>query len=296
MKESKVIANKRKKNKTILNKIKDFIILIVLLILLYLAYQFYQLNNFNEFVRSEANVYTSEFKRDNKIKYSKSNSYKIESNQYNDAMFYKTENVEKNQPYKVTCMVKTNEVRANEANSGIGAQISIEGTTERSNAITGTEDWQKIELIFNSKDRETLNIGFRLGGYLGEAKGEAWFSDFTLEKGTLDNDNKWNFACFIFKSTDVTINGNQVKLNVTQNDVEDISNTINRFKISCSELSQGKMEANCDIYNIDQPINRLSYDEEFGYYVAPEDIELQIKDTIEKNNYDHIFVIVRLRR
>ncbi len=296
MKESKVIANKRKKNKTILNKIKDFIILIVLLILLYLAYQFYQLNNFNEFVRSEANVYTSEFKRDNKIKYSKSNSYKIESNQYNDAMFYKTVNVEKNQPYKVTCMVKTNEVRANEANSGIGAQISIEGTTERSNAITGTEDWQKIELIFNSKDRETLNIGFRLGGYLGEAKGEAWFSDFTLEKGTLDNDNKWNFACFIFKSTDVTINGNQVKLNVTQNDVEDISNTINRFKISCSELSQGKMEANCDIYNIDQPINRLSYDEEFGYYVAPEDIELQIKDTIEKNNYDHIFVIVRLRR
>ena len=206
MKESKVIANKRKKNKTILNKIKDFIILIVLLILLYLAYQFYQLNNFNEFVRSEANVYTSEFKRDNKIKYSKSNSYKIESNQYNDAMFYKTVNVEKNQPYKVTCMVKTNEVRANEANSGIGAQISIEGTTERSNAITGTEDWQKIELIFNSKDRETLNIGFRLGGYLGEAKGEAWFSDFTLEKGTLDNDNKWNFACFIFKSTDVTFN------------------------------------------------------------------------------------------
>jgi hypothetical protein len=56
------------------------------------------------------------------------------------------------------------------------------------------------------------------------------------------------------------------------------------------------MTANCDIYNIEQPINRLSYDEEFGYYVAPEDIETQIKDTIEKNNYDHIFVIVRLRR
>ena len=40
-------------------------------------------------------------------------------------------------------MVKTNNVEAETENSGIGAQIAIEGTTERSIAISGTQDWQK---------------------------------------------------------------------------------------------------------------------------------------------------------
>ena len=54
------------------------------------------------------------------------------------------------------------------------------------------------------------------------------------------------------------------------------------------------MKANCDIYEIDTPITSLSYDNEFGYYVAPEDIEKQIKDIIDQKDYDHIFAIVRL--
>ena len=282
--------------KRLISKIIYFFTLIVLFILLYFAYQYYQLNNFNDFTRSETNIYTSNFKRDKKIKYSDSRSYKIESPEYNDAMFYKTINVEKNTTYKITCMVKTNNIEAETENSGIGAQIAIEGTTERSIAISGTQDWQKIELIFNSKDREEVNIGFRLGGYLGEAKGEAWFSDFTIEEGTVNSNNNWKFACFIFETTDVTIDGKEVKLNVTQNDITDIKNTVNRFKNSCSELSKGKMTADVDIYQVNTPITKLSYDNEFGYYVAPEDIEEQIKDTISQNDYDHIFVVIRLRR
>ena len=282
--------------KRLISKIIYFFTLIVLFILLYFAYQYYQLNNFNDFTRSETNIYTSNFKRDKKIKYSDSRSYKIESPEYNDAMFYKTINVEKNTPYKITCMVKTNNIEAETENSGIGAQIAIEGTTERSIAISGTQDWQKIELIFNSKDREEVNIGFRLGGYLGEAKGEAWFSDFTIEEGTVTSNNNWKFACFIFETTDVTIDRKEVKLNVTQNDITDIKNTVNRFKNSCSELSKGKMTADVDIYQVNTPITKLSYDNEFGYYVAPEDIEEQIKDTISQNDYDHIFVVIRLRR
>lgn len=56
------------------------------------------------------------------------------------------------------------------------------------------------------------------------------------------------------------------------------------------------MTAKCDTYQIDTPLSKLSYDEEFGYYAAPEDVETQIKDIVSRNNYDHIFVIVRLRR
>lgn len=278
------------------NKISYFISLTILLAILYFAYQYYQTNNFNDFVRSETNIYTSHFTRDKDIKYTDKKSYKIESPEYNDAMFYKTIKVKKNQPYKVTCMVKTNGVQAEEEKSGVGAQISIEGTTERSVAISGTQEWQKIELIFNSKNREEVNVGFRLGGYLGEAKGEAWFTDFTIEEGTLEQDNNWKFACFIFKTTDVTINQKQIKLSVTQNDIKDITNTLKLFEKSCSNLSNGKMTAECSIYQIDTPLSKLSYDNEFGYYVSAEDIESQIKDTISSNDYDHIFAIVRLRR
>ena len=193
-------------------------------------------------------------------------------------------------------MVKTENVEAQNGNSGVGAQISIEGSTERSSAIQGTSDWQEIELIFNSKNREEINIGFRLGGNLGEAKGTAWFSDFKIEEGIPENNNNWNFACFIFRTTDVTIDNNNIQLQVSDADIRDIEDTISRFQTSCKTLSKGKMTAKCDIYEIETPLSKLSYDEEFGYYVAPEDIEGQIKDTMSKNNYDHIFVIVRLRR
>lgn len=56
------------------------------------------------------------------------------------------------------------------------------------------------------------------------------------------------------------------------------------------------MTAECDIYQMDTSLSSLSYDNEFGYFIAPEDIEEQIKDIIATNGYDHIFAIVRLRR
>ena len=284
------------KGKSETKKIFDVIILIILCICLYFTYKYYQKNNFNDFIRSESNLYASKFQRDSEVKFSDKKSYKITSTEFNDAMFYKEVKVEKNQPYKVTCMVKTNNVESKEEKSGVGAQISIEGTTERSTAIAGSQDWQKIELIFNSKNRETVNIGFRLGGYLGDAKGEAWFSDFTIEEGTAEEGNQWKFASFIFKTTDVNVNGEQIKLSVTNNDINDITNTITRFERSCSELSKGKMSAKCDTYKVDIPLTKLSYDEEFGYYVAPEDVEEQIKNIISQKDYDHIFIVVRLRR
>ena len=267
---------------------------IILMLAIYLAYQFYQSNNFNGLIRSEVNPGVSEFKRDKEIKYSDANSYKITSNAFNDAMFSKEIKVEKNTPYKVTCMIKTKGVEANKNASSIGAQISISNTVERSVAISGDSEWQEVEFIFNSKNRDIVDIAFRLGGTEGYAKGEAWFSDFKIEEGQAEEDSNWNFACFIFENTNVVIYQKEIDIQVTNTDIIDIKNTIERFESSCKQLSNGKMTANCDIYEIQTPITSLSYDEDFGYYVAPEDIEQQIKDIINQNNYDHIFVVVRL--
>ena len=264
------------KERTKKGKVGYILTLLFLCIVLYFAYQFYQGNNFNDFVRSESNLYTSEFKRDSDVKYSKQRSYRIVSEKYNDSMFYKTIKVEKNKPYRVSCMVKTQNVASEENNSGIGAQISIEGTTERSTAISGTSDWH---------------------GYLGNAKGTAWFSDFKLEEGIdKDDNNEWKFACFILKNTDVTLDGKQTKLSVTNSDIRDIEYTLSRFSSSANTLSNGKMKVKYDVFEIDEPLSKLSYDKEFAYYVAPEDIENQIKDKITGSDYDHIFVVIRLRR
>lgn len=272
----------------------NIITTIFLIFILFLAWNFYLDNNFNDFLRSEAKLHTSKFLRDNEVKYSNVRSYKIESNEYNDAMFSKEVEVEKNTPYKVTCMVKTDNVESEKEKSDVGAQISISDTTEKSISIDGTQDWQKLEFVFNSKNREKVDIAFRLGGIDGNAKGQVWFSDFSIEKGNKEDNNDWNYACFIFQNTNVNIDGKQINIKATNEDIRNIKETIKRFEKSCNVLSKGKMKANCDIHIINEPVSNLSYDDEFGYYLKPKDIELQIKDILNQNNYDHIFAIVRL--
>ena len=277
-----------------MRKIVNITLWLIIIAALFMAFKFYKENNFNEYIRSETELKVSKFKRDSEIKYSKYDSYKIVSDIPNDAAFYKRVKVKKNMPYKVTCMVKTENVVAEDDALGVGTQISVIGTTEKSTVVTGTQDWKEIEMMFNSKDREEVDIGFRLGGYLGKCTGTAWFSDFTLEEGVINESSNWNFACFIFENTDVVIDKNEIKISMTDNDVVDIKDTIKRFQETVGELSQYKMTANCDTYNIKEPITKLTYDEEFGYFVAAEDIENSIKNVVEKNDYDHIFVVIRL--
>ena len=69
------------------NKITNIITWVIIITMLIFAFKFYQTNNFNRFVRSEAN-YTSEFK-ETKKQILKTASYKITSNNENDAIFSK---------------------------------------------------------------------------------------------------------------------------------------------------------------------------------------------------------------
>ena len=77
------------------NKIANLVTWIIIIVILVIAFNFYKENNFNEFVRSEMNLHTSEFRRDNEVKYQNLNSYKIISNTKNDATFYKKVKVQK---------------------------------------------------------------------------------------------------------------------------------------------------------------------------------------------------------
>ena len=113
-------------------KIISYVIMIIAIIVCVIIYKKY---NFNDFEKSIRLSDITEFTRDSENVYSKYDSYKIENKDYNDAMFSKTISVIPNTPYKVTCMVKTENVEnQNNLNSG-GAHICLNNTQERSNLI-----------------------------------------------------------------------------------------------------------------------------------------------------------------
>ena len=48
------------------------------------------------------------------------------------------------------------------------------------------------------------------------------------------------------------------------------------------------------MFEIDKPIETISYTEEYGYYVSANNVKDLINNYIEAEEYDHIFVVVRL--
>jgi len=237
------------------------------------------------------------FTRDNNIKYSSMNSYKIENKDYNNAIFYKNVKLDKNTPYKITCMIRTENVDIlNDNYKNSGAKISILNSTEQTEAITGTNDWKKVTLMFNSKDNDELSIGFMLGGdsNFGNVKGKAWFSDLKIEKGNLDDNNNWNFACFIFKNTDINLFDTQYSYSMSEKHIVQLKSCIDRFENDCGEMSNHLMTAKCKVIEIDKPITKLSYDEDKGYYIDSKDIAELIDPYLNQEDYDHIFVCAAL--
>lgn len=149
------------------NRVKKFlktiICLIALIIIIVIGKNIYCKYNFYDYTKAVREGGKTSFTRDTNIKYSKMDSYKIDNSDFNDAMFYKKVKVTPNTAYKVTCMVKTENVQNKEKKYIGGAQISINNSTECSEAISGTNDWIKIVFMFNSNSRESVEVGFRLG-------------------------------------------------------------------------------------------------------------------------------------
>lgn len=275
------------------NLIKNIISIVVFVILIYMAYTIYQKYNFNDYIKAEYNMGFSKFERDSNVKYENTNSYKIENTNYNDAMFYKTINVIPDTPYKVTCKIKTQDVKTSKENTDAGAHICIKDELIKSDNVIGTTDWTEVTLYFNSKNKEKIDLGFRLGGNEDTTIGTAWFSDFTIESGIQNESKTWNFLCLLFDYVDVNIDNKNVKLSLTQTDKDDISICMRRFQNSIQEMSYDKIRVTYKIEEVTAPITQLSYDEENGYYVSGYNIKDVLDPYIKEGKYDHIFVAFR---
>lgn len=267
---------------------------IILLIILGITFNYFKASYYNSFEKAVTTQAKSDFTRDKKVTCSKDSSYKIENKELNDATFYKEIDVEPNTPYKISCMVKTENVVCENENEDGGAVIGILDTTEYSEPIKGTNEWQKVEYMFNSKNREKVKISFRLGGNNANCTGTAWFTDLKVEKGTKRTDTNWNVGCFIIKNIDVNIDGKEYKLITNLEDVENVRLNLARYKETCYEFSNKKLNVNYEMIEITEPLTRISYSDEHGYYFDYSDVKDLVYKTAVEKEFDHIIVVARM--
>ena len=276
-------------------KVIIFIFIILLIIGLVIGFNTYKKYYFNGFEKATVKELSStKFTRDNDIKYSEFRSYKIENGEFNDSTFYKEVEVTPNTPYRISCMVKTENVICENSKEDGGVVIGLLDTTEYSNPISGTNDWQKVEFMFNSKNRDKVTISFRLGGNNNNCTGTAWFSDMKLEKGISQSNKEWNIGCFIVDELNVTINGKEYIFKTNNEDRENARLNMERFKDDCYKFSNKQMIVNYEILEIKDPITTISYTDEHGYYLTYKDIKNAVYNTVKEKEYDHIFVVCRM--
>jgi hypothetical protein len=81
--------------------------------------------------------------------------------------------------YRLSGWIKTENVRAT---SGRGAMINIhEFDAATSRILTGTNDWTRVEVVFNTSGQDRVWVHCCLGGW-GQATGKAWFDGLMLQQ------------------------------------------------------------------------------------------------------------------
>jgi alpha-N-arabinofuranosidase len=119
----------------------------------------------------------ADFAVDSSIAHSGKNSIRISSSEGADASWMIVIPARPFSRYRLSGWVKTQNL---EPGTGRGALFSFHGTDIRSKAVTGTQDWTRLELVFDSGANDALSLNCLFGGW-GKATGTAWFDDVELE-------------------------------------------------------------------------------------------------------------------
>jgi len=83
--------------------------------------------------------------------------------------------------YKLSAWIKTENVESTGARQAKGALLNLHNIQPvQTNAVTGTKDWTKVEVVFNSGSNAMVEINCLFGAW-GLAKGKAWYDDVHLE-------------------------------------------------------------------------------------------------------------------
>ena len=89
--------------------------------------------------------------------------------------------VEPHTRYRLAGWIRTQDVVAG---TGRGALLNVqEIQSVKTEVLTGTRDWVRVEMTFDSGAHDTIQVNCLLGGW-GRSTGKAWFDDITLEPAT----------------------------------------------------------------------------------------------------------------
>jgi hypothetical protein len=133
-------------------------------------------------------------------------SARIEAVTPNDAAWTQTIAVEPDRNYLLSGWIKTESVTQPEGQLlAPGATLCLMGTWLRTPALTGTNDWTFVRLVFNSGPTGTVTIGARLGYWAGVTSGTAWFDDIRVtEIVASDPHPRWKVLVLVYGGTDFT--------------------------------------------------------------------------------------------
>ncbi len=88
--------------------------------------------------------------------------------------------------YRLSGWIKTENLQAG---SGRGALFNLHNIQpSQTPAVTGTKDWTRVELVFDSGEHAGVEINCLLGGW-GQSRGKAWYDDLKLELLSTINTN-----------------------------------------------------------------------------------------------------------
>jgi len=106
-------------------------------------------------------------------------SAKISSVEGGDVSWSQIVAVKPYSTYRLSGWIKTKDVKP--AGSARGALLNIHGLDAAATpALTGTRDWTRVEVVFDSGANDGLQVNCLFGGW-GRATGTAWYDDVALE-------------------------------------------------------------------------------------------------------------------
>jgi hypothetical protein len=102
----------------------------------------------------------------------------LESQRGADCAWMQRVQVEPHTRYRLAGWIRTQDVIPG---TGRGAFLNVQEVQPvKTNPITGTTDWTRVEMTFDTGPNETVQVNCLLGGW-GRSSGKSWFDDITLE-------------------------------------------------------------------------------------------------------------------
>lgn len=235
---------------------------------------------------------------DYEIKTTDDYSYKISAYEDNAITIIENIAMEPFTQYMISVDVKTENVVESEGETiPIGANISV--NNRRAVGVTGSSDWQTMQLCVTSNSLGIIEISMNLGSLTNKCSGTVWFDNLQVEPLSEyeSTETRWKFLVVLLGKTSLNTYDEDLKKQInlsyamTEEDVKGITKSINDFEKDLTELSEGKVNAEVTIVRSNANIN--SYRKSgYGYYIDAYEAKNYLDE--QKINfacYDHVMFV-----